>query len=230
MLAAVNRLPLSSYVLIAANLVPLIGVLFFDWNAILVLALFWIENLIIGVFNVVRIAGAGVVQKDSSAIFTALFFTLHYGLFCAIHGQILIELLGYNEISYTDYFVETSFGLLEIFLDGAAVFLSFVENLAPAIWLGIAALVLSRFVSFVENFILGGAVFNTRIGKLMAQPYGQIIVMHAGIIIGAFLLEKFNSPIWLLVTIVVFKILIDFGQHRRRYQKSSGLKDVVKDF
>lgn len=229
MSGAMNRLPLSSYVLIAANVIPLIGVLFYDWNAILVLALFWIENLIIGVFNVLRIALAGSVQKDSSAIFTSLFFTLHYGLFCAIHGKVLTELLGYTDIKYTDYFAETSFSLFEVFLDGAAVFLSFVNNLAPAIWIGIAALVLSRLVSFIENFILGGEIFNTRISKFMAEPYGQIIVMHAGIIFGAFLLEKLNSPVWLLVAIVVFKIIIDFGQHRRRHKKSSGHKDVIKD-
>lgn len=224
-----NKLPISSYVLIAANLIPLIGVLFYDWNAILVLALFWIENLIIGGFNVVRIALAGVVQKDSSAIFSSVFFILHYGLFCALHGQILSDLIGYPKISYTDYFSEVSFGLFTIALDGAAVFLSFVEHLAPAIWLGIAALVLSRLVSFIENFILRGQVFTVRISKLMTQPYSQIMIMHVGIILGALLLEKFNSPIWLLVVIVVFKIIIDFKQHHRRHKFADKPSEMIKD-
>ncbi len=224
-----KKLPLSSYILIAANLIPLIGVLFYDWNAILVLALFWIENLIIGVFNVVRIVLAGIVQKDSSAILKSFFFILHYGLFCAVHGKILSDLIGYPKISYTDYFSTTSFDLFELALEGAAVFLSFVEHLGPAIWLGVTALVLSRFVSFIENFILRGEIFTTRVGKLMIQPYGQIMILHAGIIFGAILLEKFNSPIWLLAVIVIFKIMIDFKQHQRRHKPSNQHKEVIKN-
>lgn len=224
-----KQLPLSSYVLIAANFIPLIGVLFYDWDAILVLALFWIENLIIGAFNLIRIILAGIVQKDSSAVFTSVFFAIHYGVFCAIHGQILTVLINYPEIKYTDYFPEISQGFFEIFLDGAAVLLSFIDNLAPAIWLGITALILSRLVSFIENFILDGQVFTTKVSKLMAQPYGQIVVMHIGIIVGAILLEKFNSPIWLLVVIVIFKIIIDFQQHRRRHRNDAVSKEVIKD-
>lgn len=224
-----SKLPISSYVLVAANLIPLIGVVFYDWDAILVLALFWIENLIIGAFNVIRVAAAGVVQKDRSAFFIGPFFVLHYGLFCAAHGKILAELIGYAQIEYTDYFSEISFGLFELFMEGAAVFLSFVNNLAPAIWLGIVALLLSRLVSFIENFILAGEIFNTRVGKLMVEPYNQILIMHAGIIIGAIFLEKLGSPIWLLVTIVIFKMVVDFKQHERRHKRSDEQKEVIKD-
>jgi len=44
----------SALALIGANLIPLIGVIFYDWDSRLVLALFWIENLIIGVFNLAK--------------------------------------------------------------------------------------------------------------------------------------------------------------------------------
>lgn len=224
-----RQLPLSSYALIAANLIPLIGVLFYDWDALLVLALFWVENVTIGLFTIVKIMMASGVQKDKSGIFVTLFFIFHYGLFCSVHGQFLTELIGYPEVSHTDYFAEVSFSLLALLADGAAVLYSFIENLAPAIWYGIGALVLSRLVSFIENFILRGEIFTSRVGKLMTEPYGQIIVLHAGIIFGAIILEKFNSPVWLLAVIVVLKIIVDFEQHRRRHNKKSRYVDAVKD-
>jgi len=225
-----KKLPISSYVLIAANLIPLVGVLFYDWDAILVLALFWIENLIIGSFNVLRILSATVLKKEWGGLFTCGFFVLHYGIFCAVHGTLLSELIGYPEVDYTDYFAATDFGLGQIFLEAASVFFSFVENLAPAIWLGIAALTMSRLVSFIENFILRGEIFTRKISKLMMEPYGQIIVMHVGLILGAVLLQKFNSPVWLLALIVLFKIIVDFNQHKRRHKQAldDGV-EVVKD-
>lgn len=222
-----NKLPISSYALIAANLIPLIGVLFFEWDAVLVLALFWIENLIIGAFNVVRIITGGIVTKDPSAIFICVFFIFHYGLFCSVHGQLLTDLLNYPAAEYTDYFAATSFGLLQLFLEGAATMLMFIEKLSPDILFGIAALILSRLISFIENFILKGEVFTLKVKELMARPYGQIIVMHIGLIVGAVLLEQFGSPIWLLVVIVALKIMVDFNQHQKRHKRQ--LNELIKD-
>ena len=48
------RLSPSALVLVAANLVPLAGVLFFGWSVFSTLLLFWVENVIVGAFNVLR--------------------------------------------------------------------------------------------------------------------------------------------------------------------------------
>lgn len=45
----------SALVLVLANLIPLIGVLFFDWSLLTILVLFWIENGIVGFWNIPRI-------------------------------------------------------------------------------------------------------------------------------------------------------------------------------
>jgi len=46
---------LTSIILLCANLIPLIGVLFFDWDVRTVMLLYWVENLIVGLTNIVRI-------------------------------------------------------------------------------------------------------------------------------------------------------------------------------
>ena len=45
----------SAIALVIANAIPLIGVLFFGWSLITILVLFWLENGIVGFWNVPRI-------------------------------------------------------------------------------------------------------------------------------------------------------------------------------
>jgi len=52
----------------------------------------------------------------------------------------------------------------------------------------------------------------------MGKPYGHIIVMHAGLIIGAMAIEKFGSTIWLLLVMVVFKLSVDIKLHLKRHK------------
>jgi hypothetical protein len=52
--AAPAEKPVSAWILIAANLVPVAGVLFWDWSVFALLALFWMENVVVGVFFIAR--------------------------------------------------------------------------------------------------------------------------------------------------------------------------------
>ncbi|HJP88371.1 MAG TPA: DUF6498-containing protein, partial [Candidatus Limnocylindrales bacterium] len=45
----------SALVLVAANLIPLVGVLFFGWSLWTILVLYWVENGIVGFWNVPKI-------------------------------------------------------------------------------------------------------------------------------------------------------------------------------
>ena len=78
--------------LVAANLVPLAGVLFFGWSTFATLLLFWVENVIVGGFNVLRMLWA---QPDNPLIWVAKagtipFFIIHYGLFTTVHGVFVL--------------------------------------------------------------------------------------------------------------------------------------------
>src|SRR5437870_10558218 len=82
------RLSPSAVVLVAANLVPLAGVLFFGWTVFATLLLFWLENVVVGGFNIARMLSA---QPQSPAMWAAKlflipFFVFHYGMFVTVHG------------------------------------------------------------------------------------------------------------------------------------------------
>jgi len=49
--------------LLAANVIPLFGVLFLDWDAFSIVLLYWSENLVIGFYNILKIAFAAVPHQ-----------------------------------------------------------------------------------------------------------------------------------------------------------------------
>ncbi|MEO0368027.1 MAG: DUF6498-containing protein [Pseudomonadota bacterium] len=203
----------SSLFLILANVIPLVGVLFFGWDAVLVLALFWIENLIIGVYNLIKMLAVSVFRSQWSKLGLTLFFVIHYGLFWTGHGLLLWNLLGFESIDPAQVLGIQGEGPLELFLEGFAIMMSFIERYDPVIWLGLGGLVMSHGVAFIERFILAGELFKKSVNQLMTEPYKHVLMLHAGLMAGAFILTKVGSPLWLLAVIVLIKMLVDARQH-----------------
>lgn len=203
----------SGLILILANLIPLIGVIFYGWNAVLVLALFWIENLIIGGFNVLKMVAVVVYRSEWPKLLLALFFIIHYGLFWTGHGIFLWSILDFDSVAPKDVFGREFPGLLDLAAEGAAIMVRFIQMHTPVIWLGIAGLLMSHLVAFIEQFILRGEIFSKKVNTLMSEPYKHVIALHAGLLGGAFLLNYFESPVWLLALIVLLKMLHDTRAH-----------------
>ena len=44
----------SVIVLLVANLIPILGVLFFDWDVVSLLKIYWAENVAVGLVNVLK--------------------------------------------------------------------------------------------------------------------------------------------------------------------------------
>jgi Family of unknown function (DUF6498) len=86
----------SVVALILANLVPIFGVVFLHWEVFPLMFLFWSENLIVGVFNVLKMLTANPSSPVSwlGKMFIIPFFCVHYGMFTFIHGIFVITLFG----------------------------------------------------------------------------------------------------------------------------------------
>jgi hypothetical protein len=90
---------LSTASLVVANLIPLAGVLFWGWDMFAVMFLFWAENVVIGGFNILRMA---MCQPDEPVmwglkLFMIPFFAVHYGGFCLGHGIFVVALFGKSQ-------------------------------------------------------------------------------------------------------------------------------------
>ena len=64
------------------------GVLYLGWNVGSILVLYWVENLIVGGYTLLKI----LVTGGTGELSRLLFFCIHYGFFCTIHGLAILEL------------------------------------------------------------------------------------------------------------------------------------------
>jgi hypothetical protein len=82
----------SGLVLVAANLMPLVGVFYLGWDLANVMVLYWAESAVIGFYTAVKIAVVGRI----AAIVAVPFFVGHFGGFMAGHFLLIHSLFVHN--------------------------------------------------------------------------------------------------------------------------------------
>jgi hypothetical protein len=205
----------SSLFLVGANILPLLGVLFLDWDVAALVVLYWSENLVVGIWNLARMAAVAGLR----ALPMGLFFTIHYGGFCAVHGLFIqVLLLGQEPVLGQDW--PFLFVFLELLVDVCA---GLVASAPPAWLLAFAGLFISHGYSFVTNFLLGGERDRVTLQQLMAAPYRRIVALHVAIIIGGFGTLSLGEPLVLLLALVALKTWMDLALHRREHRRLANI-------
>jgi hypothetical protein len=198
-------------VLVLANLIPLFGVLYLDWDVGSIVVLYWAENLIIGGYTVLKM----LVKGKLGALPLILFFCLHYGGFCAVHGVFVLEL--------TQFAGATASTPGPQDWPGPLVLVQQIIAAAPREFLwAVLALLLSHGASFVLLFLAQGEYRHSTLKQLMNAPYKRIVLLHIAVIAGGFLVVKMGSPLGLLIALVALKIGMDIMLHRRSHREFSG--------
>ncbi len=205
--------------LIVSNFLPLLGVFAFGWRVFDIVLLYWLENVIIGVFNVIKIvtcmpqqeqASAGTTDKQRASanavtmqggvhaikLFLVPFFTFHYGLFCTVHGVFIIALLGDDQLGQ-------EFPLW--------VALDMLKH--PGFAIAAIGLIASHGVSLIKNYYMRGEYKKTHPIILLFSPYARIVILHIAILLSAFLTLAIGSPIWMLLLLVIGKTAVDLFIH-----------------
>jgi Family of unknown function (DUF6498) len=195
----------SIWVLVAANLLPLYGVLFWHWEVFPLLLLFWIENVVIGVLNVARMLLVDPADPMAwlGKLLVVPFFCFHYGMFTSVHGIFVLTMFGGKAYD------PKGFWLFEPALQAARDF-----NL----WLPLGALAASHLFSFLWNYLYRGEFRRAGLAELMGRPYKRVILLHVTILFGGFAVMALHSPIWALVLLVGIKIAVDVAAHRNERQ------------
>jgi len=86
----------SLVALVIANALPLAGVLFLGWTVFPLVFLYWLENLVVGGFNVAKLLLAQPRQPAYwlGKAFLVPFFLVHFGGFTYIHGVLVVAFFG----------------------------------------------------------------------------------------------------------------------------------------
>ena len=199
-------LPIAALFLIAVNTIPLFGVLFFGWSLFSIMFLYWLENGIIGFFNLFKIALARASGPSGFTVngrpvspynkeIRIIFFIFHYGLFWAVHGVLVFVFFGMS----SDLFGGVG-------LRGVAI--------------AAAALFLSHGVSFFVNFLGKEEYLTVSPDQQMTEPYSRVVVLHVTILVGGFFADSLGAPLGALVLLILLKTVIDLLAHLREHRKA----------
>jgi hypothetical protein len=195
---------LSVIVLIITNLVPIYAVIFMDWQAFLVVFLFWTENIVIGFFNIFKMAFAppDTTGKWGPKYKIIPFFCVHYGMFALVHGIIVFAIFG-SVFESDDLF--------------AGISSTYHSLITPTFGWAVLALAASHTISFFVNYIGKGEYRRTSLQQLMVQPYARVIILHITVLIGGFLVMVLGSPVVGLILLIALKTYIDVYSHYRQH-------------
>jgi hypothetical protein len=191
--------PFSAIALIAANLVPIFGVLVLGWNLSDVMVLYWAESAVVGFWSVAKL----VVVEKWAALVTAPYFVGGFGGFMSCHFLFIYY-----------FFVRG--------LDAAGpepfVWDALLDLFVP-LRLALALLFISHGVSFFTNFLGRGEYLDTDRKRLMSEPYTRIFVMHLTIIFGGFVTMLLRAPAAGVILLIALKTAADLLGHRKQHAR-----------
>ncbi len=223
----------STIALIAANMIPIGGVLWFGWDAAIIMSVYWTETLIIGFYAVLRIISApleriSLIKKLGGTCFFLWFF----GWFCSGLGVAVIvlffvyphttsEVCGIPPTVPEDIYKPSwpgPFALFELGIDTVRL----LYYLLPSkVTIMICSLVLSHGVSFVWDYLVKGNRNKANLSGLIEEPFGRVIILHGAVMIGGFVLCLFQTNVAVLVCLLLFKCWLDASMHMRRQSKKA---------
>jgi len=185
----------STFSLLISNVIIIVLALVQKWDVATVLWVYWMQSIIIGFFQFLRILSLKNFSTENFTInnkpvgatpgtklFTAFFFLLHFGFFHFIYAIFIFN-----------FFKSTNpFDFTYLFLGGLVFFIN-------------------HFFSYWHNKIVDRQKMQN-IGQLTFSPYARIIPMHLIIIFGAILGQAS------LVIFLLLKTLIDLVMHIYKHQ------------
>lgn len=218
-----RRLTIDDFFLMAVNIIPLIGVWLYGWNARHIFLVYCMETVIIGFINVIKMAcvtlfvrkadvwennGGGSMQSGWLFI---LFFILHYSFFVFVQTQLF-------------------FGVTGMLPNG-----SMIMNYAkiPELLGADGRLLLLIFIAYytVQNvfgFFASGAFKTISMSRLMFEPYMRIFVQQFVVILGSIFLTFGGGKIFVLIFVlakIFFEVYINFNRVLQMIDKRAKLKN-----
>jgi hypothetical protein len=231
-------LTLPVITIILANMTLAVGVLFFNWDAFVIVSLYWIETLIIGFFAILRFIFAPLQQIHfKKKIIGIPIFSFFLGWCLSAYGVAIFFLFvifpnsnkpesewsvvlpkgDYYKISWPG-----PLGLFELGVDTIRI----LYHLLPAIIIiPIFSLIVSHIVSFTNDYLIKKKRRSANFERLAGETLCRIFVFHFSIMIGGFLIAVFMSNIPVLVCLVLIKSFFDVRMYLAQENKAKKITD-----
>lgn len=200
----------SLLVLLTVNLIPLYGVLYQGWETSTLLILYWVENIIIGFYNIFKLLRIERYNKEHkildihsmSPFPSVLFFIMHYGIFTVVHGVFILTITGMS--------------LINLIQDADAV-LKILSTIILPVLVTSVFLFISHGHSYLVNYLGRKEYINKKIFTQMMQPYSRVVIVHMAILLGFGVSIAGNSSIIPVVILIALKTSVDAIMHLREH-------------
>ena len=185
--------------LLLLNLVAVVGVLQWGWVSFDLIFLYWLENVVIGAFMLMRMVARRYEHPLEliMPLLLAPFFLAHYGMFCYVHGQFVVGLFAPEALSALSVVAVAQQMLTSTHLQ----------------W-GLGALIVLHLILWSDEIRRTG-LGAQGVKDLMTQPYRRIVVLHLTILLGGFTLAAFDEPTLGLLLLILLKIGSDVWHSRK---------------
>ncbi|MBX3103125.1 MAG: hypothetical protein KF690_11495 [Bacteroidetes bacterium] len=186
---------------VVTNLMPLLGVILWDWSALEVILIYFVETILIGVFNILYMGFArqSGQMKDLSGTelytgqpgdlrrakrFNIPLFVLHYGFFVGMQAWFIFPLI-----------YKSPQGIWALLWDLLVQDREFRVSLL--------LLLLTQLLLFVRGYLFSGAYRTAQVTDYFLRPYSRILLQQAMVLLGAWAaLLSGNGELAVLVVLV----------------------------
>lgn len=221
LIARTYRDPLA-WLMLAVDLLPVIAVLVYGWGAVPLVALYWLENLVIGVFTIFRMLATSLANIAFlfACLFVVPFFFFHYGMFCFVHGI------------FVQAFADMADGTMDMDSPNPVRLIAWALGSGQGMVWFVTAIIGANFAVFLTDFIGKGQYKETNPMAEMFAPYGRIVTLHVALILGAFIAIGTGQPLVGVLFLIVLRVAfgVFMSARRRRKLEEEGEVPTAKDF
>lgn len=170
-------------------------------DAMTILFVYFVETLIIGVFNALKMYKTIAFRKneDGKVSFVLIpFFIFHYGFFVAIQSIFGFALFGMEATN----FIKEPFHIIENY--GLIFQLEGIQYALPAI-------VFNHLGNFFFDFIKNKKYTKFEAHEIMFKPYVRIIIQQFVVILSFFFIAFGNAGLIAALILIALRLCIDLG-------------------
>ncbi len=205
-------------VVLLANLAPVIGILFFDWDGFAVVFLYWLETVVIGFFTLLKMLVHGwfrEVPRERGRLWRLLQF-LGFALKTTATVVALLGLfLGLCGVYFFGFYQRIPRELLDQRAsDGVLLYETVKAELSGGMLLAAAALFLEHAVFFV-HYLAGRGYSKGELADLGTEPGLRVAIMWVTLFAAGFLHQHYGLPNALLIVLVLLKTAAELVEARK---------------
>ena len=159
---------------------------------------YFLETIVIGIFNCVKMYASSKHNDRGIAVYKyILFFIVHYGFFIAVQSIFVFAFFSFD----SDSFVKEPFHLIENYI---AIFN--LEGM-PLIMI---VLSVTQLIKYIFDFHVPKKYMKYKVKEIMFKPYLRIVIQQVAVIVAGFFIILSSGSVAAAILLILLRAIVDF--------------------